>query len=76
MVGVAKSSQGRGIGKALVKYAVNRAAGGEVALSTMNPRNIKLYQQLGFVLKPEKQTEAKDCKHRPGFTTYHMVYKA
>lgn len=75
MVGVAKSSQGRGIGKALVKYAVDNAAGGEVALSTMNPRNIKLYQQLGFGLKPEKPTEAKDCKHRPGFTTYHMVYK-
>lgn len=75
MVGVDKSSQGKGIGKALINHAVDRAAKRDVMLSTMNPSNVELYQKLGFVLKPEKQTKAGDCKHRPGFTTYHMVYK-
>lgn len=75
MVGVAKSSQGKGIGPALINEAIRRANGKDVALSTMNPRNIKLYERLGFALQPEKQTETKTCKERPGFTTFHMAYK-
>ena len=74
MLGVARSSQGKGIGRALVEYAIERAEGQHVVLSTMNPKNIKTYERLGFDLLPEKQTESSDSAYRPGFTTYHMAY--
>ncbi len=80
MLGVNKSAQGKGIGKKLVQYAINSAAGQNAAdknivLSTMNPRNIEIYQRLGFVLVPEKETQSSDSAYRPKFTTFHMVYR-
>lgn len=80
MVGVNKSSQGKGICKKLMQYAINSAADQNAAdrnivLSTMNSKNIGIYERLGFVLVPEKQTESSDSAYRPKFTTFHMVYK-
>ena len=68
------------MGKKLVQYAINSAAGQNAAdknivLSTMNPRNIEIYQRLGFVLVPEKETQSNDSAYRPKFTTFHMVYR-
>lgn len=80
MVGVTKTSQGKGIGKKLIQHAIDSAAGQNaedrnIVLSTMNPRNIEIYQRLGFELVPEKETQSSDSTYRPKFTTYHMVYK-
>jgi len=76
MLGVARSSQGKGVGRALIEYAITSAKGQAVVLSTMNSKNIKTYENRGFVLVPNKQTKSSDSSHRPGFTTFHMSYPA
>lgn len=73
MVGVDRHSQGKGIGKTLINYAIEQAEGQKVALSTMNPKNIELYESLGFS-KSKKTTNSSDSKYRPKFSTYHMAY--
>lgn len=75
MVGVTKSAQGKGIAKQLVKHAIDSAEGQNIALCTMNPRNIEIYKKLGFSLLPEKETQSRDSNYRKGFTTFHMAYK-
>lgn len=81
MVGVTKAAQGKGIGKKLIQYAIDSAAGQnavdrKIALSTMNPRNVAMYQRLGFELVPEKETQGRDLTtYRSKFTAYHMVYR-
>lgn len=80
MLGVTKSAQGKGIGRRLVQYAINSAADQNeadrnIVLSTMNPRNIEIYQRLGFELVPEKETQSGDSGYRPKFTTFHMAYR-
>jgi ribosomal protein S18 acetylase RimI-like enzyme len=81
MIGVTRPAQGKGIGKKFIQYAINSAASQNAAdrnivLSTMNPRNIEIYQRLGFVLVPEKETQGRDYSaYRTKFTTFHMVYK-
>lgn len=80
MVAVAKSSQRTGIGKTLIQHAIDGASGKDIVLSTMNPQNVILYEKLGFHVEPSKQTVARECMlkcmQRPGFTTFHMAYKA
>jgi GNAT superfamily N-acetyltransferase len=49
-VGVEPSMQGRGIGSALIEFAVARAGAdeGAVFLETGTPRNVPLYERFGF----------------------------
>jgi ribosomal protein S18 acetylase RimI-like enzyme len=50
LVGVAPAAQGRGLGRTLVRHGLERARadGCPAFLETSNPRNVLLYQSLGF----------------------------
>ena len=49
-VGVVSHARGRGIGGALIRYALERARadGVDAFLETGNPRNVPVYEHLGF----------------------------
>jgi ribosomal protein S18 acetylase RimI-like enzyme len=49
-VAVARSERGRGVGSALVRFGLERAAGDDVTttLETARPENIPIYEHLGF----------------------------
>ena len=50
MTGLTVDWQGRGIGSALIKFGLARARESDVAvvLETGTPRNVPLYERLGF----------------------------
>jgi GNAT superfamily N-acetyltransferase len=47
-VAVAPGLQGRGIGSALIEFGLQLAAGTAMVLETGTPRNVPLYERLGF----------------------------
>lgn len=47
-VAVAPRLQGRGIGSALIKFGLEQASGTAIVLETGTPRNVPLYERLGF----------------------------
>jgi ribosomal protein S18 acetylase RimI-like enzyme len=57
MVAVAPAAQGRGLGRILVRHGVERARadGCPAFLETGNPRNVPLYQSLGFQIVDEQR---------------------
>ncbi len=55
-VGVEPGWQGRGIGSVLVEFSLeqSRASGTPIVLETGSPRNVPLYQRLGFRVVDEE----------------------
>ena len=47
-VAVAPGWQGRGIGSALIEFGLEQARGAAMVLETGTPRNVPLYERLGF----------------------------
>ena len=47
-VAVAPGLQGRGIGSALIEFRLEQARGAAMVLETGTPRNVPLYERLGF----------------------------
>ena len=47
--------QGRGLGKALMKYAISQLRSADISNITLfaDPQVVKFYQRLGFMLDPE-----------------------
>ena len=60
MIGVEPNSQGKGLGAALLRYALARcdAEGALAYLESSNPRNISLYERHGFEVMGEIQIGA------------------
>jgi ribosomal protein S18 acetylase RimI-like enzyme len=55
MIGVEPNSQGKGLGAALLRYALARCdkEGALAYLESSNPRNISLYERHGFEVMGE-----------------------
>lgn len=52
-VAVAPGLQGRGIGSALIEFGLEHAVGTAMVLETGTPRNVRLYEHLGFQIVEE-----------------------
>lgn len=61
-VGVKKEDQGKGIGTKMIQEILASAGGKVIHLQTSNPRNFKLYEQLGFHCDGTYQQEAYTVK--------------